>query len=61
MDTHAYAHCLHHKYFEVNCADGLVPWDKWFGTWHDGTEEADIRMRERLRMRREKSAAAAEG
>lgn len=61
MDTHAYAHYLHHKYFEVNYADGLVPWDKWFGTWHDGTEEADIRMRERLKMRRGKSAAEGAG
>ena len=38
MDTHAYAHYLHHKYFEVNYGDGLVPFDKLFGTWHDGSE-----------------------
>ncbi|MDE2914552.1 MAG: sterol desaturase family protein [Paracoccaceae bacterium] len=57
MNTHAYAHYLHHKYFEVNYADGLVPWDKWAGTWHDGTEEADARMRERLKLRRERSMA----
>ena len=57
MDTHAYAHYLHHKHFEVNYADGMVPWDKWAGTWHDGTEEGDALMRERLKLRREKSGA----
>ena len=58
MDTHAYAHYLHHKYFDVNYADGLIPWDKWFGTWHDGTEQADALLRERQSRRRKKSAAS---
>lgn len=47
IDTHAYAHYLHHKYFEVNYADGTVPLDKWFGSWHDGTSEGDRLMQER--------------
>lgn len=47
MDTHAYAHYLHHKYFEVNYADGALPFDKWMGTWHDGTPEGDKLMKER--------------
>ena len=58
MNTHAYAHYLHHKYFEVNYADGMVPWDKWAGTWHDGTEEGDRRMRERLKLRRKETEQA---
>ena len=58
MNTHAYAHYLHHKYFEVNYADGMLPWDKWAGTWHDGSEEADIRMRERLKLRRKETEQA---
>lgn len=33
-----FTHDLHHKYFEVNCGEGLVPIDKWLGTWHDGSE-----------------------
>ena len=42
LDSHAYAHYLHHKYFEVNYGgDGLIPLDRWFGTWHDGTREGD--------------------
>jgi sterol desaturase/sphingolipid hydroxylase (fatty acid hydroxylase superfamily) len=52
IDTHAYAHYLHHKYFEVNYADGLLPFDRWFGTWHDGTEEGERRMKERLRRKK---------
>ena len=51
MDTHAYAHYLHHKYFEVNYSDGLMPLDKVFGTWHDGSEAADVAMKDRLAAR----------
>ena len=46
-----YAHYLHHKYFEVNYADGMVPMDKWFGSFHDGTPEAHEAMKAR-RLRR---------
>jgi sterol desaturase/sphingolipid hydroxylase (fatty acid hydroxylase superfamily) len=51
MDVSYYAHYLHHKYFEVNYADGMVPLDKWFGSFHDGTPEAHEAMKAR-RMRR---------
>jgi sterol desaturase/sphingolipid hydroxylase (fatty acid hydroxylase superfamily) len=47
FDTHAYAHQLHHKYFEVNYADGSIPLDRWFGTLHDGSPEADAAMKAR--------------
>ena len=47
MDVSYYAHYLHHKYFEVNYADGMVPLDRWFGSFHDGTPEAHQRMLER--------------
>ncbi|MCB1333867.1 MAG: sterol desaturase family protein [Roseivivax sp.] len=53
FDTHAYAHYLHHKYFEVNYADGGLPLDKWMGTWHDGTPEGDRKMQERFRRKKE--------
>jgi len=52
--THAYAHYLHHKYFEVNYADGALPLDKWMGTWHDGTKEGDATMQERFRLRKKR-------
>jgi len=55
LDSHAYTHYLHHKYFEVNYGgDGLVPLDKWFGTWHDGSKEGEARMEERFREKRER-------
>ena len=47
IDTHAFAHYLHHKYFEVNYGDGAVPLDKAFGTWHDGTKAGDAAMEAR--------------
>lgn len=40
-----YAHYLHHKYFEVNYADGVIPLDRWFGTFHDGSAEATANLR----------------
>ena len=57
VDSHAYAHYLHHKYFEVNYGDALIPLDKWFGTWHDGSPEGEALMQERYRKRKEKLAA----
>jgi sterol desaturase/sphingolipid hydroxylase (fatty acid hydroxylase superfamily) len=42
-----YEHYLHHKFFECNYADGAIPIDKWFGTFHDGSKEAEIRMNKR--------------
>ncbi|MEP3278238.1 MAG: sterol desaturase family protein [Stappiaceae bacterium] len=47
-----YAHYLHHRLFEVNYADGTIPLDKWFGSFHDGSAEAD----EALKARRQKMA-----
>ena len=57
VSTHAFAHYLHHKYFEVNYADGLIPFDKWFGTWHDGTSEGDALMQARYERLRERANA----
>lgn len=57
VDSHAFAHYLHHKYFEVNYGDGLIPFDKWFGTWHDGTRAGDALMQ--ARYERKKAAANA--
>jgi sterol desaturase/sphingolipid hydroxylase (fatty acid hydroxylase superfamily) len=45
-------HYLHHRYFEVNYGgDGLVPLDKWFGTFHDGSDAAEAAMNRRLKAR----------
>jgi len=44
-------HQMHHRYFEVNYGSLEVPWDKWFGSFHDGTPEAH----ERLKSRRQRA------
>ena len=49
VDLDSHAHYLHHKYFECNYADGILPLDKWFGTFHDGSLEAQKKMRHRLK------------
>ncbi len=59
LDTHCFAHYLHHKYFEVNYADGGVPLDRWFGTFHDGTKDAEARMNARFKERNARRAAKA--
>lgn len=49
MDNGNYFHYLHHRYFEVNYGgDGLVPMDRWFGTFHDGSDEAEVAMNKRV-------------
>ena len=52
VETNGYAHYLHHKYFECNYADGVIPLDKWLGTFHDGSQEAREAMIARMRQRR---------
>lgn len=51
FDTHAYAHYLHHKHFEVNYADGTTALDKLFGTWHDGSPEAEASFQARYQKK----------
>lgn len=45
-------HQMHHRYFEVNYGTLEVPWDKIFGTFHDGTPEGKAMMKERLKTRK---------
>ncbi|MES2541561.1 MAG: sterol desaturase family protein [Pseudomonadota bacterium] len=59
IDSHAYAHYLHHKHFEVNYADGLVPFDRLAGTWHDGSKEAEERMQLRYAKKKARLNSAA--
>ena len=42
-----YAHYLHHRYFECNYAGISVPFDKWFGSLHNGSDEANEVIRNR--------------
>ena len=39
-------HYLHHRYHTVNFGESAVPLDKWFGSYHDGSPEADERFKQ---------------
>lgn len=49
-------HYQHHKHFECNYGGSIMPLDAWFGTFHNGTEEADVQLREKLKARRRANA-----
>ena len=40
-------HQLHHRYFECNYGTAEMPWDKVFGSFHDGSDEATAATRSR--------------
>ena len=42
-------HQMHHRYFECNYGNLEVPWDKFFGSFHDGTSESHAEFKERRR------------
>ncbi len=42
-------HQLHHRYFECNYGTAEMPWDRLFGSFHDGSREATRHTRERKR------------
>jgi lathosterol oxidase len=49
----SYFHYLHHRFFECNYGTVTVPFDRWFGSLHDGTPESYQRMRQaKVRMAR---------
>ncbi len=45
-------HHIHHRYFDCNYGTLMMPWDRWFGSFHDGTSEATDRVRALQRGRR---------
>ena len=42
-------HQLHHRYFECNYGTAEMPWDKVFGSFHDGSDAATVATRSRKR------------
>jgi sterol desaturase/sphingolipid hydroxylase (fatty acid hydroxylase superfamily) len=61
IKTGDYFHYLHHKYFECNYGgDGPVNLDRAFGTFHDGSDDAQRKMNERF-LQRAAQKAKAEG
>jgi len=49
-------HTLHHRFFECNYGNQEMPWDRWFGTFHDGSDAAT----EATRARKKKMYAGKE-
>ena len=47
LELGEFFHQLHHRYFECNYGTPEMPWDKWFATYHNGTEEDTRSTRER--------------
>jgi len=40
-------HQLHHRYYECNYGNQEMPWDRWFGTFHDGSDDGTQATRTR--------------
>ncbi len=40
-------HQMHHRYFECNYGTLEVPWDKYFGSYHDGTASSHEKFQKR--------------
>ena len=40
-------HQLHHRYYECNYGNQEMPWDRWFGTFHDGSDDGTQATRKR--------------
>lgn len=49
VDAADFHHQLHHRFFECNYGTVDAPWDRWFGSFHDGSDEATVRIREQRR------------
>ena len=49
----SFHHQLHHRHYDCNYGNSFMPWDRWFGSNHDGTPESwdAIRRRRRERVR----------
>jgi sterol desaturase/sphingolipid hydroxylase (fatty acid hydroxylase superfamily) len=54
MKADTYFHYLHHRFFTVNYGTEVMPLDKLFGSWHDGSPEAQAQMNARRAKRRAK-------
>ena len=45
-------HQLHHQYFDLNYGNTPTPFDKIFGSWHDGSKDSLRAQKQRMRERR---------
>ena len=49
-------HQMHHRFFECNYGGLEIPWDKWFGSFHDGSPQAHQQFLARRRLKAERSS-----
>ena len=52
ISTGDWFHQLHHQFFNFNYGNTPTPFDKLFGSWHDGSRDSLKRQKERKRSRR---------
>jgi len=45
-----YLHYLHHRYFTVNFGNDVFPFDRWYGSFHDGSPEMHAAMLDRRKQ-----------
>jgi len=50
INAGSFHHQLHHRFFECNYGSEEIPFDRWFGSFHDGTQAASKRIRARKKM-----------
>ena len=50
MHVGRFHHQLHHRYFECNYGNAEMPWDVWFGSFHNGTAESHENFKHRRKM-----------
>jgi len=55
-----YLHYLHHRYFTANYGNDVVPLDRWFGSFHDGSPESLAALMARRRKGSKKERGGAE-
>jgi lathosterol oxidase len=59
VDMGTLFHTLHHRYYNCNYGQTMVPFDKWFGSFHDGTAEATTRiMKQTFRLKAGRPSAS---
>jgi lathosterol oxidase len=56
LTTGDFFHQLHHRYFECNYGTAEVPWDRLFGSFHNGTDEGRLAVRRAKRSGRDPGA-----
>ena len=55
VSTGDWYHQLHHQYFNFNYGNTTTPFDKLFGSWHDGSRESLLEQKQRKRNRRKQT------